>query len=225
MTHQPKRASAPPPSEVSCVLACGQVSFLPFFLYHKHELSVGGQNFSSCSLHWILPRCLLSSDTCAAKALHVPSRTAASGSKYALMSSSEQRFAWTRANFTVAPTSSKSVLAAVLHYNHHYYVGFFNPLAFAPIDKHHCAFGTPRTCLILVSSHYWSRFGTSRCLVSLWLLLLPPQQFFLPLLKDVQIRLISDSKLPLGVAASVQACLSLYIRLGMISWPLGLHTR
>lgn len=55
------------------------------------------------------------------------------------------------------------------------------------------------------------------CLVSLWLLRLPPQQFFLPLLKDVQIRLISDSKLPSGVDASVQACLSLDIGPGMIS--------
>lgn len=44
-----------------------------------------------------------------------------------------------------------------------------------------------------------------------------PQQFFLPLLKDVQIRLISDSKLPSGVDASVQACLSLDIGPGMIS--------
>lgn len=46
------------------------------------------------------------------------------------------------------------------------------------------------------------------------------QHFFLPLLKDVQIRLISDSKLPRGVDASVQACLSLDIRPRMISWPL-----
>lgn len=69
----------------------------------------------------------------------------------------------------------------------------------------------------LPSVLFWHQ-ALSGC--SLWLLRLPPQQFFLPLLKDVQIRLISDSKLPSDVDESVQACLSLDIGPGMISWPL-----
>ncbi len=85
-------------------------------------------------------------------------------------------------------------------------------------------FKSRSTCLTSRESWVWYRLGRGLSVWSLHVLpvsawVLSGYSSFLPQSKDMQFRLIGDSKLPVGVNVSVNGCLSLYVS-PAVNWRL-----